>query len=287
MKNKFSIFDFPYFKDKKIYDRSIISESFGICCEKITLSDGSSYIAKYYLKKNDDYDAILIEGKIIKDLNSKFDYIFPDIYDLSDNFIIMQFIEHNKIKKNNYQKELANIIAKIHSQKNDAYGYKLDTPIGGLKQPCKFSDNWIDFYKEKRLGMIFELINKKNPMPSNINKGIEKILNHLNNLLPSNPEPSLIHGDLWDGNILINNDKVVGLIDPGIHYAHNEMELAYLNWFNYVDVSFFDVYNDFIKVDQAFYQYQYIYQLYYSLLNVHLWSREYIDNVKDLVKKFE
>ena len=92
MKNKLSIFNFPYLKDKKIIDRSIISESFGIRCEKITLEDNSSCIAKYYLKKNDDYDAILIEGKTIRDLNSKFDNIFPEIYELSENFLIMKFI---------------------------------------------------------------------------------------------------------------------------------------------------------------------------------------------------
>ena len=175
---------------------------------------------------------------------------------------------------------------KIHQLKNDKYGFEFDTPIGGIRQPCNFTTSWADFYANKRLNMIFELINLTNPMPREINKGIENILKKINNLIPNNPQPSLIHGDLWDGNILFHDGKVVGFIDPGIHYAHNEMELAYLNWFKSISNVFFDYYSDFIKIDKGFFNYKEVYQLYYSLLNVHLWSREYIADVARLIKKF-
>ena len=42
----------------------------------------------------------------------------------------------------------------------------------------------------------------------------------------------LMHGDLWEGNILFKDYKFVSFIDPGSFYGHNEMELAYLRWFN-------------------------------------------------------
>ena len=103
---------------------------------------------------------------------------------------------------------------------------------------------------------------------------------------PKNPTPSLIHGDLWEGNILFNNGKLKGLIDPGIHFAHNEMELAYLSWFKYVGNNFFDSYNEKIKIDKNYKEYEAVYQLYYCLLNVFLWSREYINNARDLVLKY-
>ena len=112
------------------------------------------------------------------------------------------------------------------------------------------------------------------------------VLKNLNNLLPKNPQPSLIHGDLWSGNILFNNGKLAGLIDPGIHYAHHELELAYLYWFKYVEKDFFKFYNEYNSIDKDFFKYQEIYQLYYSLLNVYLWSREYIKDVDKLSQKF-
>ena len=56
------------------------------------------------------------------------------------------------------------------------FGFDFDTPIGGLRQPSSYNNSWVEFYGNNRLGMIFEKINRTNPMPNEINKGIEKIL---------------------------------------------------------------------------------------------------------------
>ena len=127
---------------------------------------------------------------------------------------------------------------------------------------------------------------KTNPMPKKINKGIEKILKNLNNIIPNNPKPSLTHGDLWEGNILFNTGKLVGLIDPGISYIHNEMEISYLKWFNYISKNFYSYYSEIININRDFFDYSEVYELYYSLLNVHLWSRKYLQNTAELVSKY-
>ena len=142
------------------------------------------------------------------------------------------------------------------------------------------------FYKNKRLGMIFEEINKKYSMPKKINIGIEKILKNLNNIIPNSPIPSLIHGDLWKGNMLFNNGKLVGLIDPSIHFAHKEMEIAYLKWFKAISCNFYSYYSEKVNFDKDFFNYSEIYELYYSLLNFHLWDKSYINDVSRLVSKF-
>ena len=63
------------------------------------------------------------------------------------------------------------------------------------------------------------------------------------------------------------------------------MEIAYLTWFKYVSKDFLSYYSEIIKLDNEFHNYEKIYQLYYCLLNVHLWSRDYINNTEELVKK--
>ena len=104
--------------------------------------------------------------------------------------------------------------------------------------------------------------------------------------LPKNPNVCLLHGDLWEGNILFNNGKLMGLIDPGIYFGHHELEIAYLTWYKFVDESFLNHYSNFIKIDKYFPQYEPIYQLYFNLLNVCLWDREfYIKNTKSLLDK--
>ena len=106
-------------------------------------------------------------------------------------------------------------------------------------------------------------------------------------MIPSNAIPRLLHGDLWEGNILYNNGKLVGLIDPGIFFGHNELEIAYLTWFNFVNEEFIKSYSNVIPIEKDYSEYEPIYQLYYSLLNVHLWDRVYIKDTENLLAKIK
>ena len=88
---------------------------------------------------------------------------------------------------------------------------------------------------------------------------------------------------------LFNFKSFSGFIDPGSFYGHNEMEIAYLRWFNpkFIDNNFLEKYQERIYIDSDYMKYEFIYQLYYSLLNVYLWDRSYIDNVSELLKKLK
>ena len=274
------------FKDREIRNQVSLSNSFGVCCKKVTLDDNSQYVVKELVKSSDAYNSIFYEGKCLEFMNEKFPNHFPKVLYLKDNLLVMEFIEHNKVKDEKSEQDLACRLARIHQIRNDQFGFEFDSPIGGLRQPSSFEKSWVNFYANKRLNMIFELINATNPMPDEINRGIERLLKNLNNLIPDNPQPSLIHGDLWEGNILLHNGKLVGLIDPGIYYAHHEMEIAYLGWFKYVSRDFYQYYVEYNQLSKDFMNYSEVYQLYYCLLNVHLWSRDYIQNAAELVRKY-
>ena len=124
-------------------------------------------------------------------------------------------------------------------------------------------------------------------MDNSINSKIDYLLKNLENFIPSKPIPRLLHGDLWEGNILFNNYKFSGFIDPGSFYGHSELEIAYLRWFNptFIDKYFIKKYSNSIKIEKEYYNYEPIYQLYYSLLNVYLWDKNYISDVKRLLNK--
>ena len=275
--------------NKKIIDSKLLSDSFGINCLKIVTSDSKEFIVKYYYKNNDAFNAIKSETDNLIFFNRQKFNQFPSIINYNDNLLIMSFINNDDDQPNQTNDDLLNSIISLHSNKSKNYGFGFDTQIGGLKQINSSSKNWLEFYRDKRLTYIFDLVNKNQPMDETINTKIDLLIKKMDNFIPNKPISSLLHGDLWEGNILFKNKKFVGFIDPGSFYGHNELEISYLRWFNpkFIDESFLDKYNDHIKIDKYYLEYEPIYQLYYSLLNVYLWDRSYIEDVRKLLEKIK
>ena len=275
--------------NKKIIDSKLLSDSFGINCLKIVTSDSKEFIVKYYYKNNDEFNAIKSETDNLLFFNRQKFNQFPSIINYNDNLLIMSYINNDDDQPNQTNDDLLNSIISLHSNKSKNYGFSFDTQIGGLKQINSSSKNWLEFYRDKRLTYIFDLVNKNQPMDETINTKIDLLIKKMDNFIPNKPISSLLHGDLWEGNILFKNKKFVGFIDPGSFYGHNELEISYLRWFNpkFIDENFLDKYNDHIKIDKYYLEYERIYQLYYSLLNVYLWDRSYIEDVRKLLKKIK
>ena len=275
--------------NKKIIDSKLLSDSFGINCLKIVTNDNTEFIVKYYYKNNDEFNAIKSETDNLLFFNRQKFNQFPSIINYNDNLLIMSFINNDDDQPNQTNDDLLNSIISLHSNKSKNYGFSFDTQIGGLKQINSSSKNWLEFYRDKRLTYIFDLVNKNQPMDETINTKIDLLIKKIDNFIPNKPISSLLHGDLWEGNILFKNKKFVGFIDPGSFYGHNELEISYLRWFNpkFIDENFLDKYNDHIKIDKYYLEYEPIYQLYYSLLNVYLWDRSYIEDVRKLLEKIK
>ena len=275
--------------NKKIIDSKLLSDSFGIFCFKITTQDNISFVVKFYKNANNGFNAIKSETKNLNFFDKNNIEYFPKVEFENSDYLIISFINNDNQQPDEICKDLLNAIISIHSNNFNKFGFEFDTQIGGLRQKNSWNSNWVDFYKEERLGYIFNLINKTDPMDNFLNKKIEKLLNNLHNFIPEKPNSSLLHGDLWEGNILFNKKKFVGFIDPGTFFGHNELEIAYLTWFNpnFIKNGFLDRYSEIIKIDKNYKNYEPIYQLYYSMLNVYLWDRIYVNDVKELLDKIK
>lgn len=176
-------------------------------------------------------------------------------------------------------------LASLHQITSQEFGLDYDNYIGSIEQINSCDKNWFDFYANKRLILLMKLARNKNLLTNKDCNDIERLCNSLKDIIP-NSVPSLIHGDLWLGNIFGTENGVPVLIDPAVYYGHPEMDWAMLDLFgNFPKISF-DSYNEINRLEIGFQNRKYIYQLYPLLVHLVLFGSGYYSAVIGTVKKY-
>ena len=269
---------------EKIIKYEILQISFNVACVKFEFSNKKKYIAKFSVKTNKFFNPIKSEAENLIYLNNLFNF-FPKLINYNNEYLVIEYLTNDKDKPSKTNLDFLKSVIKIHSVSNNLFGFDFNTQMGALEQINTFEESWVKFYLNNRLIPMFKLANKKENMGKFINEKIYYIFKNLQNFIPNDPKPSLLHGDLWEGNILFQSNKFAGFIDPGSFFGHNEMEIAYLRWFNpsFIDSNFLEKYSVYIKLEKNYLDYELIYQLYYALCNVALWDKSYVEETKKIL----
>ena len=176
-------------------------------------------------------------------------------------------------------------LAQLHKITHSQFGLDHNNYIGSLEQNNNYKSTWEEFYSNFRLLPLTEKARDQQLiLKSDVNK-IEKLCLKLNELIP-NTKPSLIHGDLWSGNLISDKNNEPVLIDPAVYYAHPEMDWAMLSLFgNYPTVAM-EKYNEIHPIEKDFEKRKEIHQLYPLLVHLILFGKGYYRSVMSIIEKF-
>jgi len=249
----------------------------------LTLEDGRQVVAKR--PRMDQPDTTAVEKMMLKHLSIKSPLLVPEVLFQAKGILVISHIPHQGTKDGEVVAiDVASHIAALHAVRPKSaksfYGFEKDTFIGPLPQQNKPSDNWVQFFRDHRLLAMAASSARTGRLPSASMKRIETLAERLNEFLPTAPKSSLLHGDLWAGNMLVDGDKVAGFIDPAISYGHNEMDLAFIDLMGGLDPIFFAAYSKHTPIDSAFFENRKtIYQLWPLLVHVRLFGGGYVAQI--------
>ena len=138
----------------------------------------------------------------------------------------------------------------LHAQKEQSFfGWDKDNCIGSTLSLIPKSENWVDFYREHRLQHQLQLAAQRG---RSFDKA-EKLLLNLEYFFETyNPQPSLLHGDLWGGNASHDSSGNPFIFDPATYYGDREADIAFTYMFGGFSSSFYQGYTKEFPLDEGF-----------------------------------
>lgn len=244
------------------------------------LADGRSLVAKRGRH-------LALEGWMLSYLKRHTKVPVPEVRHATDDLLVMSFVANDGGLDPFAETHLGDVVAGLHAVGAPRFGLERDTLIGSLPQPNPESEDWRAFFRDHRLLAMAEAAHAADRLPSALRARIETLAGKLHIWLRNDAPPSLIHGDLWGGNILSRHTKVVALIDPAIYFADAEIELAFMTLFNSVGKKFFARYNEHRPLRPGFFEERReLYNLYPLLVHVRLFGGAYVAQVERTLARY-
>lgn len=273
-----------------------INKSYGI-----SLSNGNVIFMKSNEKANVDF--FVKEANNLKAISDTKAIATPKLLGLGTDdgeevgysFLLLDFVELGNLDEKFWEKFAENL-AKMHKadtssyinnedkDKNLIFGFFEDNYIGRTKQINTPKENWIDFFRENRLMPQFKMA--ENHFEKEDFKLIDKLIENLENVLVEPNAPSLLHGDLWAGNVMCDTKPQAMLIDPACYVGHPEVDLAMTELFGGFSDRFYEAYKTTGILQPNYSDRRDLYNLYHLLNHLNMFGKSYLPAVKSVIKKY-
>lgn len=259
------------FIDSKIAYGGCISDS-----RIVILKDGRQVFVKTHSQVNSMPELFKTEFEALQLLAEPGVIHVPKPIVYGDDFIVMEvFKEGTPVK--DWQEQMGRCLVQLHlATKKDQFGFIRDNYLGTTKQLNNWNENWLDFWREQRLAYQLKLFSRKTDKDDPLLKSGERLVNKLDSLIGNINEPAvLLHGDLWSGNAVANEQGKPVIFDPASYYGHREAEIGMMRLFGGFGSRCEAAYAEVWPLEEGAEQRISLYRLYHELNHLNLFGQGY------------
>lgn len=187
-------------------------------------------------------------------------------------YLVLEWLDLGRGTSQTWE-EMGRRLAKLHQVKKvTAFGWERDNTIGATPQINSWTSDWSDFFTQHRIGYQIQLAKQKGghfPQSDRLLAAIPELLkNH-------QPQPSLVHGDLWSGNASATRSGEPVMFDPALYWGDREVDLAMTELFGGFPAEFYRGYNQTFPLDSGYKHRKTLYNLYHTLNHFNLFGGSY------------
>ena len=199
------------------------------------------------------------------------------------SYIVMEHIQLGRAGKNG-QAEAGRQLAALHRTGASRFGWQRDNTIGSTHQPNEWHSDWVAFWRSQRLG--FQLAEAaRNGHGGRLQSLGEQLLARFPTLMDHAPQPSLIHGDLWGGNLGFDAAGHPVIYDPATYFGDREAEIAMTELFGGFGGDFYAAYNESWPLDPGYRTRKTLYNLYHILNHLNLFGSGYLGQALNMMER--
>ena len=208
----------------------------------------------------------------------------PVVYGQSDShaFLVLEYIELGRSHPAS-DRLLGQQLARLHQQAQPYFGWHRDNTIGSTIQPNSQSNDWLNFWREQRLGFQLQLA-VQNGYKGRLQRIGERLCDELGAFFTDySPSPSLLHGDLWAGNAATDKQGKPVVFDPACYYGDRETDLAMTELFGGFSQDFYAAYQDVWALNEGYRVRKSLYNLYHILNHLNLFGDHYLRQAENSI----
>ena len=256
---------------------------------KLELDSGKVYFLKQL--RGSSSGAFDAEERGLKELCKSGTVNVPEVVCKGPDFLLLQWIEAGYSRSSSSMEMLGRQFAELHRYRGNKFGFSEDNLLGDSPQSNKPSKegglNWSVFYAENRLEFQTSLAVKNGYATPEMRNLMENLIKKVPDLISgTEEEPSLLHGDLWSGNYLIDERDIPWLIDPAVYYGHREADLAMTSLFGGFSNTFYSAYKSAYPMAPGYTEREPLYQLYHLLNHLNLFGTGYYGQVISILRRY-
>lgn len=211
----------------------------------------------------------------------------PRVLAVAEGYLALEWVEPGRLDQAGAE-ELGRGLALTHAAGAPRFGGEpgATAAFGWLRLPNEPTEDWPTFYAQRRLLPLARIAAERGVMSSSAVAAIERICAHLENLVGPSESPSRLHGDLWSGNVMADEEGRPWLIDPSAYGGHREVDLAMLRLFGAPSERMFNAYEEESPLADGWRDRVELYQLLPLLVHALLFGGSYVASAERIARRY-
>lgn len=194
-------------------------------------------------------------------------------------------MEHINLQQQGNHQLFGEKLVAMHSVTSNQHGWVRDNTIGSTPQINTLNDNWVEFFRDRRVGYQLSLA-AQSGCSNNLQKSGQLLMECISDFFEGyNPQPCLLHGDLWGGNYAFKQNGEPVLFDPALYYGDRETDIAMTELFGGFNNAFRASYENCWPLDSGYQTRRELYNCYHVLNHFNLFGGGYATQAERMIMK--